>query len=316
MTCQPAQWLPYTLPLAHHWQTSKGTIKQRHGELFRLNDAAGRTGWGDCAPLPAFGIPPSAARDFAEECAQLDLYAKRQKMSLRQLLGGSLAANSLAVNGLGGTLCQLDLQTLEKLDSSGCQIIKLKVGTNDLTEELAALACLREMAPKNIQWRFDANQAWQPEAALKFIRACRGLTVDCLEEPLQQPSSTALRTLQAEADFPLAIDESIELLSSAFFTHPCVRRIVIKPARSGGLLAAMALGLRARQAGLEIVVTTALESACGVLACAQLAAALAPEQTHGLNSEGIFLNNTGALPLIKKGRMQLPEAFGLGFTPV
>ena len=310
-----AEWLPYTLDFRQGWQTSRGKIHQRHGELLKLADAAGRTGWGDCAPLPDFGISPLAARGFAEECAQLDLLTQRLGIPLRRWLGGRFASDRLKLNGQGGSLCTFNAERQQAMQADGYRIIKLKVGVDPLGDEIAALKRLGQCAPKGLSWRFDANGAWSENEARQFLAACQGLSVDALEEPLKTPSANGFRALQTAVDFPLAIDESVSLVDQAFFSNPCVRRLVIKPARAGGLLAAMATGLRARQAGLEVIVTSALESACGTLACAQLAAALAPEQTHGLASDTIFASDTGRLPAVSQGHIELPCTPGLGFQP-
>ncbi len=55
-----ADWLPYCLPLRRPWQTSRGIFDERRGHLLRLRTADGMTGWGDCAPLPEFGIAEAA----------------------------------------------------------------------------------------------------------------------------------------------------------------------------------------------------------------------------------------------------------------
>jgi len=114
--------------------------------------------------------------------------------------------------------------------------------------------------------------------------------------------------------FPLAIDESTQLLTCEFWQAPPVRRLVIKPARHGGLLASVEFGLRAQAAGLECIVTASLESACGVLACAHLAAAIAPDACHGLATADWLASDTGQVPAIRDARMMLPQTPGLGFA--
>lgn len=163
--------------------------------------------------------------------------------------------------------------------------------------------------------RLDANRAWGFADASRFIAACTDLPIDGLEEPLADPESAALAKLQAGVPFPLAIDESTQLLAADFFRHPPVGRLVIKPARQGGLLACIELALRATASGLEVIVTSSLESACGLLACAQLAAAIAPDAVHGLGTAEWFAADTGQPPPMAGGRLHLPAARGLGFAP-
>jgi O-succinylbenzoate synthase len=105
------------------------------------------------------------------------------------------------------------------------------------------------------------------------------------------------------------------LIDSDFFCHPSVRRLIIKPAREGGLLVSIERALRAKASGIEVIVTSSLESACGLLTCAQLAAAIAPKAVHGLGTAEWFADDTGATPVIAGGRLYLPQVPGIGFKP-
>ena len=305
-----ADWLPYRLPLKSPWQTSKGIISERQGRLLRLKTDDGLTGWGDAAPLPDFGISETAARDFAEECAHFDLAAQRAGVNLASYLSGEPAPETVAVNAILGPIFSVAVEDIP----DGFPIIKLKIGINPLAEEIHRLQQLSEQLPIGVRWRLDANAAWSLSDARRFIDACRELPVEGLEEPLAEPELGALGKLQEAAAFPLAIDESTHLLNADFWQNPPVRRLIIKPARCGGLLGSLDLALRARNAGLEVVVTASLESACGLLACAQLAAAIAPRSTHGLAGNRWFAEDTGAGPSIENGQLALPRQNGLGFT--
>lgn len=308
-----ADWLPYALPLMRPWQTSQGEIGERRGRLLRLQSADGLTGWGDCAPLPEFGISEDAATAFAEECAHLDLIAQQAGLPLNAWLSGEPPVGNLTVNRNFGPILKCSVEALADAAEAGFSVLKLKVGVASIDDEIAALHQLGESLPTGLQLRLDANRAWNFADAQSFIAACASLPVEGLEEPLAEPTPDLLQKLQSTAAFPLAIDESVHLLDADFFRHPPVRRIVIKPARHGGLLASVELALRARAAGIEVVVTSSLESACGLLACAHLAAAAAPDAVHGLATADWFADDTGSTPSIVGGRMQLPSSPGLGF---
>ena len=99
-----ADWLPYCLPLRRPWQTSRGTLNERHGRLRRLVTEDGRTGWGDCAPLPEFGIDEAAATAFAEESATLDLAAQRAGLPLGRMARRLIPVASVAVNAVLGAI--------------------------------------------------------------------------------------------------------------------------------------------------------------------------------------------------------------------
>ncbi len=314
MNIVATDWIPYCLPLRRPWQTSRGTLTERRGQLLRLTDADGRTGWGDCAPLPEFGIDEAAARAFAEECATLDLAAQRAGLPLNAWLSGRAPVASVAVNASFGPIFMVDCNSLAQAAATGFTVAKLKVGVAPVDNEIAALHRLAATLPPTLRLRLDANSAWPLATAQGFITACANLPIDGLEEPLADPTPALLASLQEAAAFPLAIDESTHLLDANFFRHPPVRRLVLKPARHGGLLASTELALRARASGLEVIVTSALESACGIAALAHLAAAVAPEASHGLATADWFATNTGTPPAIVSGRLQLPQGHGLGFA--
>jgi len=309
MTVVAADWLPYALPLTRPWQTSRGVTHTRHGRLLRLHSADGRCGWGDCAPLPDFGIDEAAATAFAEECAHLDLAAQAAGLPLDAWLSGSTPVGSLAVNAVAGPIFDLTPAHF----TGGFSVFKIKVGSGDAAAEIAHLQRLCRDLPGHLRLRLDANAAWDFATAREFLAACADLPVDGIEEPLRAPDPECLRQLQAGLPFPLAIDESTQLLDAAFFAEPPVRRLVVKPARQGGLLASRDLARRAQAAGIEVVVTSALESPCGLLACAHLAAAVAPNAVHGLATADCFAEETASRPTIRQGRLYLPDSAGLGF---
>ena len=230
-----ADWLPYCLPLRRPWQTSRGTLNERHGRLLRLTADDGRTGWGDCAPLPEFGIDEAAATAFAEEGATLDLAAQAAPLPLNAWLSGGALVASVAVNASFGPISTVDRNSLEQAAAASFTVAKLKVGVAPVEDEIAALQRLATMLPRTLRLCLDANRAWPLAAARRFMTASASLPIDGLEQPLVAPDPARLASLQAAAAFRLAIDESIHLLDATFFRHPPVRRLVIKPARHGGL---------------------------------------------------------------------------------
>lgn len=315
MKVTAADWLPYQLPLSRPWQTSQGTLNERCGRLLRLQTAEGLTGWGDAAPLPEFGIGEEASIAFADETAHLDLVAQKAGIPLHAWLSGEAPILGIQTNATLGAIANIDPHTLEGAIEEGFSIVKIKLGEKTLMEEINQLQQLASQLPATLKLRLDANRAWCLSDAKTFIKACAGLPIEGLEEPLAKPAPDLLAELQSGAGFALAIDESIQLLDAHFFQRPPVRRIVIKPARQGGLLASIELAMRARASGLEIIVTSSLESACGLLACAHLAAAVAPDAIHGLATANWFSQDTGAAPIITNGRLLLPSTPGLGFQP-
>lgn len=287
---------------------------------------------------------PSLAQRAPAACcaldsALLDLFAQRAGVGLADWLLGDAAARSagsVAVNASLGALARRSDTELaaagESALEAGFRVFKLKVGIGNPAAEAARLAAFGARLPAGCSLRLDANGAWDEGRAARFIDACGALSIDSLEEPLATAGdpaafAAALRRLQARAAFPLAIDESWPQFAAedgdALLAALPVHRLVVKPPRHGGIRAAFALAERALAAGIDVVVTSSIDSACGVLAAAHLAAAIDARrrmagletQAHGLATSSWLAADTGGAPLVAAGRLHLPERPGIGFVP-
>lgn len=342
----------YQLPLRAAWVTAAGNFSQRAGCLLRIVTDEPRHGYGDCAPLPGFSSETlaaavSALHEFAPrlaglplaealnalpepfdcatpaarcalETALLDLLAQAEQLSLADYLrcGKVNTANlSIAVNAALGNLMQVSEQAIDDACAAGFTVLKLKVGSAAPDQEIARLRMIAARLPAGTLLRLDANRAWHEADAARFLKACANLPVEMLEEPLAAPQADALRRLQAACAFPLALDESLSNFApEALGNAPPVRRLVLKPPRLGGLLPARQLAERAAAAGLQCIITSSIDSACGVLAAAHLATALDNGLAHGLATSSWLATDTGTPPTVSNGRLTLPTRPGLGFS--
>lgn len=350
MRITAARLQPYTLPLKIEWQSAAGTLSVRSGWLIRLETDSGLIGYGECAPLPSHGSEDPAAAErglnqsaaalpgqwvetalaelaartthatpaarAAVETALLDLLSQQAGIPLAHYLCQQECCRSVAVNAMLGTAVGLaDMPHTETL-AADFSVIKLKVGIAAPEDEIAALHHLAQRLPASTRLRLDANRAWTMESAQRYCAALAELPIESIEEPLAQPVAKNLRALQQQLPFPLALDESLHGQSPELLCSEApVRRLVLKLAPLGGLLPALVLAQRASAAGLECVVTTGIDSACGTLAAAHLAAALGNSLAHGLATSSWLTHDTGPAPAINNGRLCLPEGCGLGFHP-
>lgn len=326
-----AEAFPYRLPLGRPWVAAATTLTERRGALLRLIGEDGLEGWGDCAPLPSGGnaetvlamleafcrrpastefcdLPPEVR--WAVETAQADLAARRAGLPLWRHLGGT--RGEVAVNAALGPLDDDLPARLAAARDQGYPVGKIKVGLAPVEEEIARLKALNP----ELTLRLDANRAWSDGDAARFLAAVAALPIDGVEEPLAAPAPAKLARLQAALPFPIAIDESLpQFGADALIEARAVRRFVLKPARLGGIAATQAVAAKARAAGIEVVLTSVVDSAIGVTAAAHLAAALSPALAHGLGTSD-WLAQDVATPLpISAGKMRLPDAPGLGLRP-
>ncbi|MCW2309050.1 o-succinylbenzoate synthase [Rhodobium gokarnense] len=339
---------PYALPLVRPWAAARTTLHERRGQLLAVTGEDGITGWGDCAPLPSSGTDGHArafealadaarilkGREAAElladgselspvpevrwaiETALFDLEARREGVPLtRHLRSG--APSSVAINAALGPLDDGCAARAEAAAKTGFAVAKIKVGIGTVENELAGLRKVIKAAEGRLAFRLDANRAWCVADARRFLTAIADWPIDGVEEPLAEPTPDALATLQADLPFPLAADESLPVLGpDALLEAGAVRRFVVKPARLGGIRATLALAEKARAAGIELVLTSVVDSAVGVTAAAHLAASLAENAVHGLGTLGWLTRDVAEGPAIANGRLVLPAGAGLGLDVV
>jgi L-alanine-DL-glutamate epimerase-like enolase superfamily enzyme len=88
---------------------------------------------------------------------------------------------------------------------------------------------------------------------------------------------------------------------------------VIKPAVLGGIATSLRVAARLGCLGIEIVVTGILDSAAGLWATAQVAAAVGSPLAHGLATGSWIAQDLGPPPVPRMGRLHLPDCPGSGF---
>ena len=330
---------------------------------------------------PPFGTPsghPSGtgvtpAAHFALDCALADLAARLIGVPLRRWLAPG-AGDAVPVNATLGTLRDQTPARIAAACLAGYQVLKLKVGLEAPDIELARLSELVAHLSPTASLRLDANGAWDYDQAARLIARLNDLPIESLEEPLTIPDWQALRSLQAQARFPLALDESLHLpppliptptpatsaVTGAVQAHPShgpetgvhvhpphdpaqmvtdhtlggmapvavfpvdrllaagdppVRRLVLKPAAVGGLQRTLTLGREAAHLGLEVVLTSLIESAAGLWPSLQLAAAISSPLAQGLATSPWLVQDLGRVPHPEQGRIWLGQDSGSGFIP-
>ena len=279
---------------------------------------------GSPSPSSALGPPsPSSARersertpaaDYALDCALADLASRRAHQPLRHLLAPG-ARDRVPVNAVLGAIIDTRPADLDRAVRQGFRVIKLKAGLATPEQELARLRDLAATLPPGIALRLDANGAWDPETAAALIRVLATLPIESLEEPLCRADWPNLARLQALAPFPLALDESVADAAALDPAGLPVRRIVLKPAVVGGLSRTLDTARRLAAGGIEVVLTSLVESAAGLWPTAQLAAALGSSIPQGLATADWLGADLGAPPPIRNGWLHLPATPGSGFAP-
>ncbi len=341
----------YSVALTRPWQDARGgAVSTREGWLVCIETTEGRRGWGEAACLPAFGTGTAGDIDAALgwaadrlvglsiaealerlqgleepgvlaaapaarcglEFALLDLSARQAGMPLYRWLRQD-AGSEVAVNAAIGGLDAGTAGRLAAAAAAGYPVAKLKLGVTTAEQEWPLLERLLAGGPCSCALRLDLNGGWPVVLAERLLPKLCGHGIDALEEPAAAADDATLARWQANLDYPLALDESLPRRDDAR-TLP-VRRQVLKPMLLGGPLRALRL---AEQRAVSSVVSTTLETAVGLWACAHLAAAMPAGGgrglAHGLDT-GRWLTRLLGPALPAGGLIALHDAPGLGFEP-
>lgn len=266
----------YRLPLRTPLRTAHGPWTEREGVMLRLEDEAGRVGYGEAAPIPWFGTETPAEAE--EVCRALgDKVTEDALQAVPERFGCVRFALACAKAGGGDPALQQNrrlpvtallpagrgvLETLPARLEAGFLAFKWKVGVGDAADELALLDDVLAQLPAYAKLRLDANGAWDRRTAAKWLARCAERPVEFVEQPLAPKDEDGLLGLAGDFPVTLALDESVVRLAEArrwqSLGWPGV--FVIKPALAGPL---DALGAWVAETKADIVLSSAIETALG-----------------------------------------------------
>lgn len=153
---------------------------------------------------------------------------------------------------------------------------KVKVG-KCFDDDLRALLGVHEHI-SDATFRLDANGGYDASAALELLRRTRtaGLVVECFEQPCAREDWQGMTRVAREAGVPVIADESLrdDADLTYILDHGAAQGINLKLSKLGGPLRALALGERARAAGLTLMCGGMVETRLGMTAMAHVACAL------------------------------------------
>ena len=261
------------LPLRRPFTSATVAVASRRLGIVRI-EAAGLAGWGEAAPVPGHtedfavtwaelsraindpiagvtSIQPGLARAACEQ-ALTDLAARREGRPLWEYLGASQPVHASAAIGIDANH-QPDGEAIAVAVAGGYRHMKLKI---DAATDLAELRRTLIDYP-GISFGADANESLA-DCDRRQLRAIDRLGLAFLEQPGRATDLDWHRTLRAEIDTPLALDESA---ASAEGIHSLSATgaadiVTLKAGRFGTATTlrlaeeAIAYGLRARLGGL------------------------------------------------------------------
>ena len=183
----------------------------------------------------------------------------------------------------------------------GCRTVKVKVAEpgQTLPDDVARVAAARAYLGPSGRVRVDANGGWSLDEAERAIHALAPYDLEYVEQPCATVDELAqLRERVAYMGIPIAADESVRKAADplAVARAGAADLLVIKAQPLGGITAALAI---VAEAGLPVVVSSALDTSVGISMGLHLAAAI-PELEYdcGLATASLLADDVTMEPLI------------------
>jgi L-alanine-DL-glutamate epimerase-like enolase superfamily enzyme len=221
----------------------------------------------------------------AVELALLDVFARREGVSLERFLGVDETAALPRVSAVYGTGSNAKFWSqLVRFQLYGMRDAKLKV-SGDPARDRTRVRALARFG----RVRVDANNLWRSAAEACEALAAFGGAAWAAEEPLAARDFAGLATVAARARVKIVLDESATRLADLDCIETGAHYILnARVSKHGGLLRTLAMIRAARARGLGVIVgaqvgeTTILARAALVAARAAGNALVGFEGTYGL----------------------------------
>lgn len=205
----------------------------------------------------------NASAKAAIDIACYDLMGKALNTPIYNLLGGKAHETLTYPKVLSIEAPEIMAEKAMQAIEEGYPSLKLKVGLNDSSLDVARIKAVRKKVGPDVQIRVDVNQGWKtPGTAVAAIRQLEEENLSWIEQPIRMGDIRGLAEIRSKTSVPLMADETMKSMAELLeiIRHNAADVINIKLMKCGGIFNAVQIAKTAEAAGIACQIGSMVES--------------------------------------------------------